>query len=369
MRTTDVYYRLGQVRPEIIFRKGDTKGKLGTRCIPVIEDMRLMLLNYYPSPRTWFYFPGIGKTGHLCPDSASRILRKACNKVGVQGVSTHSFRRTSLTLMSNEGIPLRIIQEVSGHRSLSQLQKYLEVSPEQVRGAVSALSMLSPVKKTTNVLKQYEKVFGLLKQWKYEIKVAWWQQITVEDGDIDEIDELTQSTIIYLTPKAFIKLAEKQQYIAQAKDSWCKSKHFTAQKQIHQRHFKSKLPASNTATFIKSTTGSGKTTKLVKWLKELEDMGAICLGYRNTLLLQWCADSGFYHLHEHDGLRLIGWDSSRIALCIDSLGRFEPEDFEGKVLILDEVCSVIRHGLFSQTVKNREHILNLFAEAIRRCIA
>ena len=148
LRTTDVYYRLGQVRPEIIFRKGNTKGKLATRCIPVIEDLRLMLLNYYPSPRTWFFFPGVGQTGHLCPDSASRILRKACNKVEVQGVSTHSFRRTALTLMSNEGIPLRIIQEVSGHKSLSELQKYLEVKPEQVRGAVSSLSMLSPVKKS-----------------------------------------------------------------------------------------------------------------------------------------------------------------------------------------------------------------------------
>ena len=148
LRTTDVYHRLGQVRSEIIFRKGNTKGKLATRCIPTIEDLRLMLLNYYPSPRTWFYFPGTGKKGHLCPDSASRILRKACNKVGVQGVSTHSFRRTSLTLMSNEGIPLRIIQEISGHRSLAELQKYLEVSPDQVRGAVSALSMLSPVKKS-----------------------------------------------------------------------------------------------------------------------------------------------------------------------------------------------------------------------------
>lgn len=218
-----------------------------------------------------------------------------------------------------------------------------------------------------NVLKQYEKVFDLLRQWNYDVKVAWWQQIAKEDGDIDEIDEITQSTIIYLTPKAFIKLALKQQYIAQAKDSWRKSKRFTAEKQIHQRHFKSKLPASHTATFIKSTTGSGKTTNLVKWLEELKDMGAICLGYRNTLLLQWCADSGFYHLHEHDGLNLIGWDKSRIALCIDSLWRFKPEDFEGKVLILDEVCSVIRHALFSQTVRNRERILNLLGEAVRRC--
>ena len=47
--------------------------------------------------------------------------------------------------MSNAGIPLRVIQELSGHRNLEQLQRYLEVSDEQVLGAVSALSMLSPV--------------------------------------------------------------------------------------------------------------------------------------------------------------------------------------------------------------------------------
>jgi integrase/recombinase XerD len=34
---------------------------------------------------------------------------------------------------------------VSGHRNLSELQKYLEVTTEQVRGAVSSLSMLSHV--------------------------------------------------------------------------------------------------------------------------------------------------------------------------------------------------------------------------------
>jgi integrase/recombinase XerD len=49
--------------------------------------------------------------------------------------------------MSNASIPLRVIQEVSGHRTLDELQKYLEVSPSQVRGAVSSLSMLSHVGK------------------------------------------------------------------------------------------------------------------------------------------------------------------------------------------------------------------------------
>ena len=59
--------------------------------------------------------------------------------MGLEGVSTHSVRRTALTQMSNAGIRLRIIQEVSGHRNLEELQKYLEVRPDQVLGAVSML--------------------------------------------------------------------------------------------------------------------------------------------------------------------------------------------------------------------------------------
>jgi integrase/recombinase XerD len=47
--------------------------------------------------------------------------------------------------MSNAGIPLRVIQEISGHRNLEELQKYLEVSDSQVLGAAATLSMLSPV--------------------------------------------------------------------------------------------------------------------------------------------------------------------------------------------------------------------------------
>ncbi len=67
-----------------------------------------------------------------------------------RSVSTHSFRRTALTQMSNAGIPLRVIQEISLHRNLEQLQKYLEVSNEQVLGAAASLAMLSPVGEDTD---------------------------------------------------------------------------------------------------------------------------------------------------------------------------------------------------------------------------
>ena len=142
MRTADVYTRKGTPRDDLIIRKENNKGKLATRTIPVIEELRSLLIDYYPNPRTWFLFPGRHNKGHLHPDSAARILKSACDKLDLEGISTHSFRRTALTQMSNAGIPLRVIQKISGHRSLGVLQEYLEVTPEQVRGAASSLSML-----------------------------------------------------------------------------------------------------------------------------------------------------------------------------------------------------------------------------------
>lgn len=143
LKIEDVYEPSGRVRDEIVFRKGNTKGKLATRTIPVIEDLRGLLTNYRLNAHEGYLFPGKVES-HLQPDSASRIFRKACLRVNLVGASTHSFRRTALTQMSNGGIPLRVIQEVSGHRNLGQLQRYLEVKPEQVRGAIASLAMLSP---------------------------------------------------------------------------------------------------------------------------------------------------------------------------------------------------------------------------------
>lgn len=144
LQTQDIYTPKGNVRPRLIIRKGNTKGKLATRSIPVIEDLRRLLVEYYPLAGDDYLFPG-RSNGHISHDSAARILRTACQQVDIFGVSTHSFRRTALTQMSNAGIPLRVIQEISGHRNLEQLQKYLEVSDDQVLGAAAALSMLSPI--------------------------------------------------------------------------------------------------------------------------------------------------------------------------------------------------------------------------------
>ncbi len=123
----------------LTFRKSTTKGKLKTRVVDVHPDLARLLADYQPAlPGALFpEMRGISPT--LTRFMADKILKSASKRVGLSGVSTHSFRRTALTMMSSAGIPLRVIQEISGHNDLGTLQRYLEVTQEQKRNAVSAI--------------------------------------------------------------------------------------------------------------------------------------------------------------------------------------------------------------------------------------
>ena len=127
----------GSVRPRVTIRKGTTKGKIETRSVPVNQQLRA-LLSAYQSSKVYL-FPGRHGRGCLHPDSADKILRVAFIELRIEGASTHSFSRTCLTQMHRSGVPLKVIQKISGHKTLSALQKYLEVLDEDLELAVSKL--------------------------------------------------------------------------------------------------------------------------------------------------------------------------------------------------------------------------------------
>lgn len=132
LRTTDIK---GET---ITFRKSTTKGKLKTRLVEMDAGLYELMSEYQPK-KAGLLFPGRTPGQPLTRFMADKILKDACKRIGIEGASTHSFRRTALTQMSSAGIPLRVIQEVSGHHDLGVLQRYLEVTPEQRRKAVSVI--------------------------------------------------------------------------------------------------------------------------------------------------------------------------------------------------------------------------------------
>ncbi len=121
----------------LTFRRATTKGKIATRQAPIHPHLRKILKGYKPG-ELW-YFPG-NEGNFLSPKTADRWLRQACDRVGLQGISTHSFRRTALTEMASAGVPLHVIQSISGHKDLKVLSRYLEVSDADKNAAIEALS-------------------------------------------------------------------------------------------------------------------------------------------------------------------------------------------------------------------------------------
>ena len=121
----------------VTLKKATTKGKTGTRSIPLHPQLKEYLEAYHPKPG--ILFPGRHGKGHMTRAAADLILKSACERLGLIGVSTHSFRRTALTNLHNNHVPMRVIQQISGHSSLQTLQRYLEVDPEQTLAAIATL--------------------------------------------------------------------------------------------------------------------------------------------------------------------------------------------------------------------------------------
>lgn len=132
------------VRDKLVIRFCNTKGKQDTREIDIHPKLKEYLEDYNqlqkPNKYNPHLFPGRHGRGHIHKASADRILREACLKLEIEGVSTHSFRRTALTWMSDSGVPLRHIQAISGHRTLAALERYLGVTDKQKQQAISTLN-------------------------------------------------------------------------------------------------------------------------------------------------------------------------------------------------------------------------------------
>lgn len=135
----DVFSDSGVLLPELTIRWYNTKGHQDTRQIPITSNLAELLLAYQP-PKIEYLFPGRHGRGHISPQSASHILRDACKRVGLVGVSTHSFRRSTITAMHRNGVGLKTIQSISGHSSLRNLERYIAVDDQAKRDAISTLN-------------------------------------------------------------------------------------------------------------------------------------------------------------------------------------------------------------------------------------
>jgi len=116
----------------IVFRAITTKTKK-TREVKVPHKLA-QIINEVGLPDKGYLFPN--STGErMSRQAADKALRQACEYIGLKGVSTHSFRRTGITKLHDAGVPLRTLQNRTGHASLANLALYVEVNQADVDAA------------------------------------------------------------------------------------------------------------------------------------------------------------------------------------------------------------------------------------------
>jgi integrase/recombinase XerD len=122
------------VNGTLVIRKGNTKGKVETREIPIPPEL-INKIDKLPK-ENGFMFAGMGGNNHISRYAIDKVLRNACKECSLEGVSTHSFRRTTITQLSRNCVSLRVIQKISGHRNLNVLQNYVEVDENEIISAL-----------------------------------------------------------------------------------------------------------------------------------------------------------------------------------------------------------------------------------------
>ena len=147
--------------------------------------------------------------------------------------------------------------------------------------------------------------------------------------------------------------------------------------QVCSQFFPSELVVPDGAQLIgiKSAKGTGKTEWLTKIVGEAQSTGikALVMTHRIQLARHLCARFGIDHIdtvRNSETQGVFGY-----GLCIDSLhpnskARFNPDDWQGALVILDEAEQVIWHMLNSSTCqKQRVAILENFQQLLKTVIA
>ena len=141
LRIRDVLNADGRVRAEIRLSADQTKGR-HPRTVFLPERLQAELQNYIdirqPLKPDTPLFVTAGRrafTANVMTQHFYYLFKRA----GVSGASSHSMRRTFITTLASKGIGVRVLASLAGHRSISVVQKYIDVNDDMKRRAVELI--------------------------------------------------------------------------------------------------------------------------------------------------------------------------------------------------------------------------------------
>lgn len=89
---------------------------------------------------------GIGREERIFPLTERAIqkqLKTVCDYLGIQGISTHSFRKWYATeIYKSSGYDIALVQRLLQHSSAATTQRYIGIEPQRIEAAIEEHAVL-----------------------------------------------------------------------------------------------------------------------------------------------------------------------------------------------------------------------------------
>ena len=136
----DVLDNEGYIKDEVYLKANQTKGNEG-RTLYFSKKLQKALQAYvyvYPSKtrdRRDKLFFSQQKNGFNA-NTLTQWFHHFYKKVGIDGASSHSGRRSFVTTLADKGISVRVIAELVGHSNISTTQAYIDINDKMLKRAI-----------------------------------------------------------------------------------------------------------------------------------------------------------------------------------------------------------------------------------------
>ncbi|MGB6536627.1 MAG: site-specific integrase [Xanthobacteraceae bacterium] len=111
----------------------------------MLSDQLLDLLRSYwkiDRPSHWL-FPGTDPQRHITARALERVCRQTADAAGIgKNVTVHTLRHCFATHLLEQGVDIRVIQDLLGHRHLNATARYARVAINTIRQIQSPLELL-----------------------------------------------------------------------------------------------------------------------------------------------------------------------------------------------------------------------------------
>lgn len=110
-----------------------------SRIIPINQTLHLEFLALFEKREGEYVFPG--RNGQP-PKDIRTGFSTALKKVGIEDFRFHDLRHTFGSHLVMQGVNLRTVQQLMGHKDIKMTMRYSHLSPEHVQEAVEKLDNL-----------------------------------------------------------------------------------------------------------------------------------------------------------------------------------------------------------------------------------